>query len=461
MARKEEDLSLQNPRWRDAIASLSSTLRSLPKDQLIGEDVRQHARATLFGAPRSRASRHSTLAVGIAAVLAIRQRDLAREQARIALARQLAAQSELLRTQQPERLPLAFLMAAEAVKNHADSIETQQTLQAVLSQFPAPGSTLMHASAVAFADISPDRQLVSTASAKDSGLWRVSDRTRIATLDGANRTGAFSPDGAFVAGCCQQLGVWTATGTQLLRIRPQDLQGQPETVAWSPDSRRLAVGLKRNATVGVVVFDLDTKEPIYRQQTSCLAMRRRSPFAPNGDLALGFRDTIELVSGTTWEPVRTLAPQSGAVDLIAFRPDGRFLASLSNGVVTVFDLETGEREARLQIRGNPGRGTSLAFSRDGRYLGAVGGFTGAIWKVQDWSEVVFVRHGEFQTLSSLSFSDVSEEAVSCGWDGYCIGWSSKTAHAFISSRISMRTRLTMRHAARSSRGGSPRRVPCS
>jgi WD40 repeat protein len=36
---------------------------------------------------------------------------------------------------------------------------------------------------------------------------------------------------------------------------------------------------------------------------------------------------------------------------------------------------------------------------------------------------VYVRHGEFQTLSSLSFSDVSEEAVSCGWDGYCIGWS--------------------------------------
>ena len=425
-ARKEEDLSLQNPRWRDAIANLSSTLRSLPKDQLIGEDVRQHARATRFRRAAIAGLAALTIALGIAAVLAIRQRDLAREQARIALARQLAAQSELLRTQQPERLPLAFLMAAEAVKNHADSIETQQTLRAVLSLFPAPGSTLTYASAVAFADISPDRQLVSTAAAKDGGLWRVSDLARIATLDGANRTAAFSPDGAFVAGCCEQLGVWTAAGTQILRMTPQDLQGIPETIAWSPDSKRLAVGLKRNSTVGVVVFDLNTKEPVHRQQTTLSGNATAIAFAPNGDLALGFRDTIELVSGTTWEPLRTLAPQSGAVDLIAFRPDGRFLASLSNGVVTVFDLETGEREARLQIRGNPGRGTSLAFSRDGRHLGAVGGFTGAIWKGQDWSEVVYVRHGEFQTLSSLSFSDVSDEAVSCGWDGYCIGWSLET-----------------------------------
>ena len=426
-ARKEEDLSLQNPRWRDAIASLSSTLRSLPKDQLIGEDVRQHARATRFRRAAIAGLAALTIALGLAAVLAIQQRDLAREQARIALARQLAAQSELLRTQQPERLPLAFLMAAEAVKNPADSIETQQTLRAVLSLFPAPGSTLTHASAVAFADISPDRRLVSTAAAKDSGLWRVADRARIATLDGANRTATFSPDGAFVAGCCQQLGVWTAAGTQNLRMTPQDLQGTPETIAWSPDSKRLAVGLKRNSRVGVVVFDLNTKEPVHRQQTTLSGNATAIAFAPNGDLALGFRDTIELVSGTTWEPLRTLAPQSGAIDMIAFRPDGRFLASLSNGVVTVFDLETGEREARLQIRGDaPGQGTSLVFSRNGQHLAAVGGFAGAIWEVPEWREAVYVRHGEFQTLSSLSFSDVSEEAVSCGWDGYCIGWSLET-----------------------------------
>jgi WD40 repeat protein len=315
-------------------------------------------------------------------------------------------------------------MATEAVKNHAQSIETQQTLQAVLSLFPAPGALFTHQSAVAFADISPDRQPVATAAAKDGALWRVADRTRVANLDGATRTVVFSPDGTHVAGCCQQLGVWTAAGTPVLRFTPRDLDGEPETIAFSPDSRRLAVGLQRGSTVGVVVVDVATKAKIFRQQTTLSGNATAIAFAPNGDLALGFRDTIEIVSGTTWLPVQTLSPQSGGVNLIAFRADGRYLASLSNDVVSVFDLTSGNREARLQIRGDaPSNGTALAFSRDGQYLGAVGGFAGAIWAVRAWREAVYVRHGEFQTLASVSFSDVSREAVSCGWDGYCIGWS--------------------------------------
>jgi hypothetical protein len=194
-AKGSEHLSLQNPKWRDTIADLSATIRRLPKDQLIGEDVRQHARATRFRRAAITGLAALTLAAGGAAFVAKQQRDVAREQARIAVARQLAAQAELIRTQRPERLPLALLMAAEAGRLHAESIETQQTLQSTLSSFPTPRATFSHQSPLAFADISPDHELVATAAAKDPALWRVSSGTRLDALEGADRIARFSPDG--------------------------------------------------------------------------------------------------------------------------------------------------------------------------------------------------------------------------------------------------------------------------
>jgi hypothetical protein len=41
-AKTSEDLSLQNPRFRDAIADLAATIRAISKEELVGEDVRQH-----------------------------------------------------------------------------------------------------------------------------------------------------------------------------------------------------------------------------------------------------------------------------------------------------------------------------------------------------------------------------------------------------------------------------------
>ena len=44
-ARTEEHLSLRNPRFRDSVAELAAPLRGIPKEDLVGEDVRLHRRA--------------------------------------------------------------------------------------------------------------------------------------------------------------------------------------------------------------------------------------------------------------------------------------------------------------------------------------------------------------------------------------------------------------------------------
>lgn len=43
--RNADDVSMRNPDFRDAVARLSATLRGLPADQLIGEDIRHHRKA--------------------------------------------------------------------------------------------------------------------------------------------------------------------------------------------------------------------------------------------------------------------------------------------------------------------------------------------------------------------------------------------------------------------------------
>ena len=43
-ARDEQHVSLRNPGFRDALADLAAPLRGLPKDELVGEDIRQHRR---------------------------------------------------------------------------------------------------------------------------------------------------------------------------------------------------------------------------------------------------------------------------------------------------------------------------------------------------------------------------------------------------------------------------------
>jgi WD40 repeat protein len=427
-ARDAETLSLRNPRFRDAVVSVAAPLRGMRKDDLDGADLRQLAR-------NRRLVRGGITAIIIFAAVAVwqaivahQQRIEAERQRDIALARQLAAQAELMRVQQPERLPLALLMSAESTRMHADSIETQQTLQSVLAQFPSSKAVFPHSSAVTAAALSPDLRQVATAASDGAGaLWQLSDATRQASLPGADRIVIYAPDGERIGACCKRVGVWTRTGVEVLGFSPQDLMGNPQTIAFSPDGRLLAVGVL-GSHPGFAVFDIDTKQPVLRHQSELSGHATAISFAPNGDLVVALRDKVDIYAGGTWHLARTLAPETGAILRVATSPNGRYLAAGAVGKVTVFDLERGSVAARLELRGDgPGQLNRLGFDAKGAHLGAVGELnSGAIWRVGSWRESVAVRHAELQTIHSLSFDPAQPEAVSCGTDGYCIGWSLAT-----------------------------------
>jgi MTH538 TIR-like domain (DUF1863) len=85
-AQREEDLTLGNLRFRDAVAELAATLQGKSKDSLVGEDVRQRSKALrLAGA--------AVVSLTVLASLTTWQTLVAREQSRVAEQRQREAES--------------------------------------------------------------------------------------------------------------------------------------------------------------------------------------------------------------------------------------------------------------------------------------------------------------------------------------------------------------------------------
>ena len=125
-ARDERDVSMRNPRFRDAVGQLAAPLHGVPKDELIGEDIRQHHR-TIRLARGAVALLALLLALAVVGgIVALTQRNNARNQAELALAGQVSATSA---ANLQDRLDVAQLLAAEGYSRR----QTTQTTAALFS----------------------------------------------------------------------------------------------------------------------------------------------------------------------------------------------------------------------------------------------------------------------------------------------------------------------------------------
>ena len=92
-AKTEDDLSLRHSQFRGAVLDVAAPLHGKPKDELDGDDVRQHRRAKRLAWSAVIGLVILTISSIAAAFIAIQQRDLANKRSKIALSRQLAAQA--------------------------------------------------------------------------------------------------------------------------------------------------------------------------------------------------------------------------------------------------------------------------------------------------------------------------------------------------------------------------------
>ena len=197
----------------------------------------------------------------------------------------------------------------------------------------------------------------------------------------------------------------------VLPIAAQSPAGLSVTLAFSPDSSMLAVGVVsdtqflNNQLGGIVyLFHVDS-----RHDTDALL----------ASVSLGSAG-----SGSTSQP-------SGDVTAVAFSPDGSLLAIAgdqdgigSQGQVLCWNVAQ-RRFTGASLRESDGSISAEAFSPDGRFLVtgmSSGDFGLRVWNVEQRYAVTPVLRAHTQTVDSVAFSPDGKHFVSSGADGQVLVW---------------------------------------
>lgn len=190
------------------------------------------------------------------------------------------------------------------------------------------------------------------------------------------RSVAFSPDGKLIAslGLDNAIKLWdAASGKEIRAIGGSEASA---SVAFSPDGRSLAtVSFK---TRSVMLFSVATGELIRRFPPVEDVLIWDMRFSPAGDriATIGYYNRVRIYDALTGSEIKTrhLGGRFGAFVILAFSPDGRYIAAPDARGVTIFAVD-GDDGFVLPAGAEGTR--SLAFSPDGKFL-AIGESSGQI-----------------------------------------------------------------------------------
>ncbi|MBA4192380.1 MAG: hypothetical protein C0467_30795 [Planctomycetaceae bacterium] len=305
--------------------------------------------------------------------------------------------------------------------------------------------------------------------------WRKDGLTHL------SRSIAYSPDGQFLAtasgnwrGGGGKLQLLNATTGEVVRDFPNDDENV-HSLAFSPDGRRLATTAPN---LPVRVWDTLNGKELYRTTS---ARRDFIAFTPDGKLfafdgvgglefhaadsgklvrafpqvngMVGFapdgtrlvtvsRDQVSIwdvnrdakAAGTTGEVIEVTLVKSfdgyeGSIASVAFRPDGRAVATAGlDGTVRVRELAIGAEA--VVYRGHEGRVTTLAFHPDGRLLASGGHQPGDIKFWDTTRSPESVEAASFATgrrdVAALGFTDDDQQLLVLSVGGILRQWECQT-----------------------------------
>ena len=425
-ARSGESPSLRHAQFRAAVLDLAAPLHGRAKDELDGDDVRQHRRvqqiAWAIGAvmviltvisvlAASRAIQQSRIAQQQRNIaeqrrqeserqrnIAEQRRQEAERERNIALGRQLSSDAALVRNEHPAEYELAALLLVEAARRSLP-FENDNDLRDTLTRVPVfEVDRKKPVNAVAF---SPDSRMLVIAGwdgrlrTFDTVHWKPRWEARA-----DQNTLSFSRDGRMLAGGGGDSEVtWdAATGREFHRT---SRKGIINAFAVNTDATLSATAVHEG---GLFLTDLKTGK---ERQLPGNGPSDALAFSPDGALlAAVIIGQVQLFDAMSGENLRSLGR---SIQKITFSPDSKLLvAADSEKTVQVYSVADGKllHEIVLEQGGN-----SIAFNRDGSLLAIGSGDRSAqIYRMPSIIKAASFSHPDF--VDSVDFSPDSQYLVS-------------------------------------------------
>jgi WD40 repeat protein len=327
-----------------------------------------------------------------AGLVAVDQRSQARQEGRVATARELAAAAAANIEADPERSILLALEAVELSRSSDGSVlpEAEEALHTAVNasrivlDVPGVGGNL---------DWSPDGSVFVTEGPEETGRVDIRDAgtgASVLSFPGHEvdvNNVAFNHDGSMLAtaGDDGAARAWDPrTGEELWSF---EAAGPPIVwgLSFSPDDSRLAVVW---ATAGIVrVYDLATGQTIREFPSGGARFARFSPDGERLALAGELQRTAAVVDARSGAPIFSLTGHRAGLLDVGWSPDGRWIATSSlDATARLWDARTGAE--RFALYGHSGDIEALDWSPDSTRLvtGSEDG-TAKLWRITDAAAV--------------------------------------------------------------------------
>jgi WD40 repeat protein len=275
-----------------------------------------------------------------------------------------------------------------------------------------------YSNAVAF---SPDGKLLASAGGNGIKLWNVATWAEVHFVPGNRSSGviAFSPNGKLlVSGSTDGLTLFNLTKGH----RPISFPGvydEVTSLAFSRSGKQLAIGAE---DASVTLWDVAHTRRIRTIVEGADIGGTRVAFTPDGkQLATVSNQSVAFFDPASGKLLRTLGRHTDEIKTVAASPDGKLLAiGGADTLIRIWDRVTGKPLRTL--KGHKGGIETLAFSPDGAVL-ASGDAEGTIglWHAADGS-LLRTLNGHTERVTAIYFSADGSLLVSAGADGRLNFW---------------------------------------
>lgn len=420
-ARTVDQLSLRHVQFRAAILDVAATLLNRAKDELDGEDVRQHRRTKRVAG----AAVLVLLALFVAALFAA---YFATQQSMLATARALSAQSEAVLQTDPE---LALLLAREALKFKTDD-QAEFALRQAFIRNPermihyGPATQLLVARfirsnvVIASDGIKPGSVLdLSSGKRVTDGVGEVSND--IIAQESADHSVAIIPapdDKSFTLYDSQK---WTPLPALNGRNARVSRDGKVLTAIDGEQVRQWSLPSLKELEAKATVPEASRIRDVSFNGSLLLII---------GDLEISEGQIVEARSGQTLARIPRRVFNQGT----GFTPDGRFLITeqLDKDGIELWDAHKGNLVRLFSETADKGWTSYAAFSPDSKKF-ITGNRNGSLqgWNI-DTGERFYFLNTQRNDIFGVEFSPDGKSILSLAADGTAFLWDTTTMRAVVS-----------------------------